>query len=35
MVGLGMNLMLSLRDAELIDQPYAVVGDNIQIPETD
>ena len=30
-VGLGMNLMLSFRDAELIDQPHAVAGENIQI----
>ncbi len=31
-IGLGMNLMLSFRDAELIDQPHAVAGGNIQIP---
>ena len=31
-IGLGTNLTLSFRDAELIDQPFAVAGDNIQIP---
>ena len=31
-VGLGVNLKLSLGDSELIDQPHAVVGDSIKIP---
>ena len=31
-VGLGMNLMLTFRDAQLIDQPFAVAGDSLQIP---
>ena len=30
-VGLGVNLKLSLGDSELIDQPHAVVGDSIKI----
>ena len=31
-VGLGINLKLSLVDSELIDQPHAFVGDSIKIP---